>query len=236
MAASRLSIVFALASAAFTIAACGTSDDDTLEEIGAAVTEAVPVGTELRTTSDVSFRDGPTTSSRRIRTLARGTLVVVVASEPVSGFYRVRHEGTEGWVYGQYLQSASGGPGDPEEGFAHSRNVRIVYQGSCDFLHRCDRFSRNLPEGQVSWGCLGRPAACVDSDHWLSGPSRDYCGKTVKICKGSTCTTGKVMDVSVSRSFEASQGVLDAIGIGYGGGSTCSNTFLSGDPNVTVYW
>jgi hypothetical protein len=50
----------------------------------------------------------------------------------------------------------------------------------------------------------------------------------VRICRGSQCTNALVKDISVSRSWEASNGVLDAVGLphglsgrcgGYGGGS-----------------
>lgn len=241
----RLALLFSLAVLAIPVVACSSSAEEEelegAEETGAAISESVEVGAVLRATSNVNLRSEPATSASRIATISGGQTVTALEARPTAGFYHVKYGEKEGWAYGQYLarggagSSTSGGP--PDQGsYANSKNVRLVYQGSCDFLHRCDSYSRRLPAGQVNWGCLGHGAACVDSEHWLSGPNRSYCGKTVKICKGSTCTTGKVMDVSVSQDFEASQGVMSALGIGFGGGSTCSNTYIDGDPRVTVYW
>lgn len=237
--------VLALLVATTAVVACtsasGDEDEEAVtDETGQAVTESVPVGTALYATSAVSLRAEATTESRRIRVVAKGDSAKVLVAAPKDGFYRVSYGGDSGWVFGRYLKKS--GAADTDEpatnssggSYAHTKAIKIVYQGSCDFLHRCDSYSRPLPAGQVNWGCLGRGAVCVDSEHWASGPSRAYCGKTVKFCKGSTCTTAVIKDVSVSQDFEASQGVFDALGIGYGGGSTCSNTFINGDPRVTV--
>jgi hypothetical protein len=233
---TRTLLVIALAAAS--LVACSSADageeETPVEESGEAVSESVPVGTTLTTTSAVSMREEPSTSSTRIKVIKSGMSVKVLIAAPQSGFYRVSQGGDEGWVFGRYL-SRAGAPATPADGeYSTTRNISIVYQGSCSFLHRCDSYSRNLPAGEVNWGCLGHGAACVDSEHWASGPSRAYCGKTVKFCKGTTCTTAVIKDVSVSHSFEGSQGVFDALNIGYGGGSTCSNTYISGDPHVTV--
>jgi len=232
---ARLAI---LAFSAAALVACSSAEDAAeetpAEETGEAVSESVPVGTILHATSAVSMREGPTTSTTRLTTIANDASVKVVIAAPQNGFYRVSHDGDEGWVFGRYLSRADATPSPGGGNYSTTRNISIVYQGSCSFLHRCDSYSRNLPAGQVNWGCLGHGDVCVDSEHWASGPSRAYCGKTVKFCKGSTCTTAVIKDVSVSHDFEGSQGVFDALGIGYGGGSTCSNTYINGDPHVTV--
>ena len=227
-----------LAFSAASLVACASAEDadeeTPVEETGEAVSESIPVGTTLTTTSAVSMREGSSTSSTRIKVLKSGAAVKVLIASPQNGFYRVSQGDDEGWVFGRYLARAGAAPNPADGNYSTTKNISIVYQGSCSFLHRCDSYSRNLPVGQVNWGCLGHGAACVDSEHWASGPSRAYCGKTVKFCKGSTCTTAVIKDVSVSHSFEGSQGVFDALDIGYGGGSTCSNTYISGDPHVTV--
>jgi uncharacterized protein YraI len=234
-------LLFVLVGAGAVVACSSASadgEDTPVIETGEAVSEAVPVGTALRATSAVSLREEPSTSAVRLATIANGATVKVLAAAPQNGFYNVSHDGDEGWVFGRYLMRAddtSGGTNTGDSGsYANTRNIALVYQGSCSFLHRCDSYSRGLPAGQVNWGCLGHGEMCVDSEHWASGPSRAYCGKTVKFCKGTTCTTAVIKDVSVSHDFEGSQGVFDALGIGYGGGSTCSNTYISGDPHVTV--
>jgi hypothetical protein len=239
---SRVARFLVVLAGAGAVVACSSASADREEtpaiETGEAVSESVPVGTLLRATSAVNLREEASTSSARLATIANGATVKVLAAAPTDGFYNVSHDGNEGWVFGRYLEregGASGGAASSGAGsYANTRNIALVYQGSCSFLHRCDSYSRNLPAGQVNWGCLGHGDVCVDSEHWASGPSRAYCGKTVKFCKGGTCTTAVIKDVSVSHDFEGSQGVFDALGIGYGGGTTCSNTYISGDPHVTV--
>lgn len=108
--------------------------------------------------------------------------------------------------------------------------MNLQYEGTCEFLRTCSRFSRNLPEGQVTWGCEGR-GACDDDALWVAGPTRSQCGKTVRICRGSRCTNALVKDVSVSRSWEASNGVLSALGLPFGLTGRCSGY---GGGQVTV--
>jgi hypothetical protein len=106
----------------------------------------------------------------------------------------------------------------------------LMYEGTCDFLRECSSFSRNLPAGQVQWGCEG-VADCDDDDHWVAGPSHSYCGKTVTLCKGSMCTTARVRDVSSAQGWEASNGVLDALGLPHGLRGHCAGY---GGGNVTI--
>lgn len=115
------------------------------------------------------------------------------------------------------------------------RKVSLKYEGTCDFLRNCSSYSKNLPPGKVTWGCTG-VGTCKDSGLWVAAPSRSYCGKTVQICRGSRCTNAIVKDVSVTRDWEASNGVLGALGLpyglkgkcsGYGGGSVTISTVAS---------
>lgn len=68
------------------------------------------VGTTLRTTARLNFREGPSTDSPIIRTLPVGTLVTVIESAPDNGFYRVRVGNEEGWVHGNYVKDSSAVP------------------------------------------------------------------------------------------------------------------------------
>jgi hypothetical protein len=115
------------------------------------------------------------------------------------------------------------------EGALSNQSVWLKYEGTCEFLRSCSRWSRGLPMGKVLWGC---PAAnteaggdygpCTDAGLWVAAPTRGYCGKTVKICKGNACVNAKVKDVSVSRDWEASNGVLAALDLPYGLSGRCS--------------
>jgi hypothetical protein len=111
-----------------------------------------------------------------------------------------------------------------------TRSVALQYEGTCDFLRECSSWSRSLPEGVVNWGCTGR-GSCDDDGLWVAGPTRSYCGQTVRICRGQRCVNALVKDISVSRSWEASNGVLEALGLPYGLTGRCSGY---GGGNVTV--
>ncbi len=120
--------------------------------------------------------------------------------------------------------------GGTEGAQSGAESVRLRYEGTCEFLRTCSRFSRGMPEGQVSWGCTGA-GTCEDTALWVAGPGRSYCNKTVRICRGSRCTNALVKDVSSDRVWEGSNGVLDALGIRYGLTGQCSGY---GEGNVTV--
>lgn len=109
-------------------------------------------------------------------------------------------------------------------------STNMMYEGTCDFLRSCSRFSRGLPAGQVTWGCTGR-GACDDDALWVAGPSRAHCGKTVRVCKGSLCTNAVVKDVSSARAWEGGPGVMRALGLPHGLRGQCSGY---GGGRVTV--
>ncbi len=123
-----------------------------------------------------------------------------------------------------------------------SSTVNLKFEGTCDFLRSCSKWSRGLPEGNVLWGCPkentdhdgdgdGDYGVCRDKGLWVAGPSRSHCGRTARICRGTTCVEAKVKDVSVTRDWEASEGVLDALDLSYGMTGRCSGY---GGGRVTV--
>ncbi len=124
--------------------------------------------------------------------------------------------------------------GEDEESVegAASRSVSLKYEGTCDFLRSCSTWSRNLPEGQVTWGCTGA-GVCDDDALWVAAPSRSYCGKKVRFCRNGTCATATVKDVSVSRDWEGSNGVMDALDLSHGLTGRCSG-YGGGKVTVTV--
>ena len=111
-----------------------------------------------------------------------------------------------------------------------NKSVSLKYEGTCEFLRSCSTWSRGLPAGNVLWGCSAENrdhgdreyGACDDDELWVAGPTRAYCGKTARICKGEVCVNAKVKDVSVSRDWEASNGVMAALGLPYGLTGRCS--------------
>ncbi len=82
--------------------------DETVESSEEGVTGSVPVGSRLKTTANVNFRSGPSTGYSVLRVLASGTEVETVdVTSASNNFYKVRHNGTAGWVHGNYLTIVS---------------------------------------------------------------------------------------------------------------------------------
>jgi len=98
-----------------------------------------------------------------------------------------------------------------EDALTSARSVSLMYEGSCAFLHNCSAWSRKLPAGEVQWGCGGTD--CSDDDLWIAGPSHSYCNRKAKICRGTKCTTATVRDISDAHGWEASNGVMDELGL-----------------------
>jgi hypothetical protein len=107
----------------------------------------------------------------------------------------------------------------------------LKYEGTCSFLRECSSFSKKLRAPTVQWGCEGA-AACDDDELWVAGPTHGHCGKHVRFCKGNKCATALVRDVSVSHDWEASNGVLDKLGIDHAVLGKCSGRG-GGQVNVT---
>jgi hypothetical protein len=115
---------------------------------------------------------------------------------------------------------------------AATKTVSLKYEGTCDFLHSCSSWSRNLPRGEVLWGCDGA-GVCDDDAKWVAAPNRSYCGKKVQFCKNGSCTTATVKDISVSHDWEGSNGVMDALDLPHGLAGRCSG-FGGGKVSVKV--
>ena len=89
---------------------CSGTSANTEDIVGAvedptgAVTAPLAVGTMLRATANANLRVGPSTGERILRVIPIASLVRVVESVPVDGYYRVDHNGTVGWAFGKYFQ------------------------------------------------------------------------------------------------------------------------------------
>ena len=83
----------------------GAPDD--VEVSADALTGSVPVGSTLKTTANLNFRKGPSTSYSVYRVLPTGTQVTVEQSSPQNSFYKVKNQGTIGWVHGNYVKLVS---------------------------------------------------------------------------------------------------------------------------------
>ncbi len=81
-----------------------------LEWFGDSAPFPEPIGTAT-TTAAVNMREGSSTGHRVIRVLPKGTQVSITAVAK-NGYRQIVHNGTEGWVYEQYLTNgANDSPG-----------------------------------------------------------------------------------------------------------------------------
>lgn len=76
------------------------------------VSGTIAVGTALRTADAVNLRSGPATNRPILYVVPAGARVTVQKSQPIEGFYRVKHNGTVGWMFGGFLELEGGGDDD----------------------------------------------------------------------------------------------------------------------------
>ena len=78
----------------------------------AGVSGSVAVGTVLETVTNLNFRSGPSTSYSVLAVLVGGTQVTAIESDPQNSYYKIEHEGMQGWSHGGYMRIASDASGD----------------------------------------------------------------------------------------------------------------------------
>jgi len=104
-----------LAASLFSLTACSNLPDS--EEITGTPEETVgnnqgelsgslPIGTTIISTTDVNLRSAPSTSASILHVVPNGSSVTVEATDPQSGFYKVKHNGTVGWSFANYYKAA----------------------------------------------------------------------------------------------------------------------------------
>ena len=80
---------------------------------------SLPIGSTLKTTSNLNLRTGASTSNSVRLVIPNGASVTTVAAAPTNGFYNVKYNGTVGWSSGAYLKLVtSGGTTTPAGGLA----------------------------------------------------------------------------------------------------------------------
>jgi hypothetical protein len=120
---------------------------------------------------------------------------------------------------------------EPEDAKADGAgaSVRLQFEGSCSFLRNCSAYSHT----RVTFGC-DSTYTCGDNKLWVAAPRAAHaCDETVKICRGGSCIRAKVVDTSCCGHWEASYGVLNALGLP--AASNASQCTGSGGGTVTIY-
>jgi len=114
---------FAAIGSIFALPACAPGDESDSQELqganepvdadNSALSGTHPVGTVLTATTNVNLRTGASTSNSVLHVVPDGATVTLEVSAPTNGFYKVKHNGTVGWSFGQYYTAAAGGGGNP---------------------------------------------------------------------------------------------------------------------------
>ncbi|MEJ7731185.1 MAG: SH3 domain-containing protein [Polyangiaceae bacterium] len=104
-------------------AAPGDADSEELvgadETVGSSedgVSGSIASGTTLVATANVNLRTQSSTSSTVLKVVPDGATVVVLESAPSNGFYKVKHNGTTGWTFGEYYQVGDAPPDGDDDG------------------------------------------------------------------------------------------------------------------------
>lgn len=176
---NRSSIAAFITLIAVLVAGCAPSTNDPESEtvIGEDETVAtgedglsgpLAVGTVLKSTTGVNLRSGPSTSNSIYYTVAQGSLVTVQQSQPQNGFYKVKHNGTVGWSYGQYYVVNESAPPPPPDGGGTSTDARTNAmsraQSGVGFSYWWGhgRFRPEGPTSSTKGSCSG---SCPDCSH-----------------------------------------------------------------------
>jgi uncharacterized protein YraI len=186
------------------LSACSATpgDPDSTELVGApetvdanhdALSGSHPVGSKLKTTADLNLRTGPSTNKSILHVIPDGSEVTLVDAAPNNGFYHVKHNGTVGWSFGQYLKASSAGGGSP----GGDPGGGGVAQKRADALERA-----KSGVGFSYWWGHGRfrpegPTAATKGSCSGSCPSCSHSGKYGGDCSGFA---GKVWQVPASNS------------------------------------
>lgn len=174
---------------ALSACAVGPNDPDSDELVGAseniganedAVSGSLEVGSTLISTTNVNLRTGPSTSNSILHVVPEGSTVTVQASSSQNGFYKIKHNGTVGWSYGQYYNKVAGDPpaGDGKRDQAINRAKSSV---GFSYWWGHGRFKPEGPTNANKGSCSG---SCPNCSH-----SGSYGGD----CSG---LVGKVWEVS----------------------------------------
>lgn len=142
-----------------------------------AVSDALPVGTTLRTTANVNLRSGASKSYGILHVIPDGSTVGVVASSPKNGYYKVKHGGTVGWAYGKYLTVESkpdgnaglgnGNDPQPDPGNGGSGRDEVISRAKSamgfSYWWGHARFRESGPAGGYAGSCSGSCPSCSHS-------------------------------------------------------------------------
>jgi hypothetical protein len=138
--------------------------DESVATAEEGVSGAVAVGTELVATANVNLRTKASTSASILYVVPEGSKVTVVESSPSNGFYKIKHDGTIGFGYGQYYQLAGGGGSDAPSSGVHSAAIaRAKSAKGFSYWWGHGRFRSEGPTSSTKGSCSGSCPNCSHS-------------------------------------------------------------------------
>ena len=157
-----------------------TPDDlDESETAGIGIADTLPIGgkAEVYNTGGVgvNLRTGPGTGYSVLETIPEGDIVDVLAG-PSSSFYKIRHNGKEGWSHMSYLRPSSGGG----TGGAYPSGIKWDAANSGNYMSGRDGSSikrvvihdmEGLYAGAISW--FKNPASNVSAHYCIRSSDGD---------------------------------------------------------------
>jgi hypothetical protein len=167
------------------------ADEDAASN-GDGISGSIPVGTTLRTTDAVNLRSGPATNRTILHVVPEGGHVVVQRAAPTEGFYRVKHDGTVGWMSGAYLalesDGAGDGDGDDDGGAGAPRDEAIARAKAAmgfSYWWGHGRFEDGGATSSTRGSCSGSCPDCSHSGQY-GGDCSGLAAKVLDVPSGNT--------------------------------------------------
>jgi hypothetical protein len=151
--------------------------DEDVETSEQGVSGSIAVGTKLVATTNVNLRTGASTSYKILHVVPNGAQVVVQASAPSNGFYKVKHDGTIGWTSGQYYKLASSGGTTT----VHDKAIARAKSGKgFSYWWGHGRFRAEGPTSSTKGSCSGSCPSCSHSGSY-GGDCSGYAAKVWQV-------------------------------------------------------
>ncbi len=175
---------------------------------------SVTTGATLKTTGNLNFRTGPSTSKSVMYVLPVGTTVIAQQAAPQNGFYKVKHDGTVGWSHGSYLQLVSsddgGGAEDPPASTARDLAMQRASSGiGFSYWWGHGRFRPEGPTSSNKGSCSGTCPNCSHSGSY-GGDCSGYVAKVWQVPSSNTDLTDDEHPYSTA-DFDASSSQWDDV-------------------------